>query len=264
MEAADPGLHFVLVHGIGGGAWCWYRIRTLLERCGHKVSCVDLKSSGIDPSDPNTIVSFEDYNKPLIDLLHNCFSSQDHHQKVILVGHSAGGLSVTDATLKFGKKIRLAIYVAATMLRSGFRTPQDASDGVPDLSEFGDVYDLQFALGLDKNPTSSIIKGEFQRKILYQNSPLEDSMLASMLIKPGPLAAILSAQFEEIENIEQVPRVYIKTTNDRVIKPDQQDSMIKRWTPSDVFVLESDHSPYFSAHVELFDMLVKAVAHASL
>lgn len=48
--------------------------------------------------------------------------------QVILVGHSAGGLSVTDATRKFPNKIRLAVYVAATMLKGGFLTEQDIKD----------------------------------------------------------------------------------------------------------------------------------------
>lgn len=45
-----------------------------------------------------------------------------------MVGHSAGGMSVTYATQKLGKKIRLAIYVGATMLRSGLSTEQDVKD----------------------------------------------------------------------------------------------------------------------------------------
>jgi alpha-beta hydrolase superfamily lysophospholipase len=47
---------------------------------------------------------------------------------VILVGHSAGGLSVTQATHKFAKKIRLAVYLAATMLKLGFWTDEDIKD----------------------------------------------------------------------------------------------------------------------------------------
>ena len=45
--------------------------------------------------------------------------------------------------------------------------------GVPDLSEFGDVYELGFGLGQDKPPTSALVKKEFQRKIIYPLSPYE-------------------------------------------------------------------------------------------
>ncbi|KAL5720776.1 hypothetical protein ACHQM5_013413 [Ranunculus cassubicifolius] len=245
--------HYVLVHGVGNGGWCWYKIRSLLEASGYKVSCIDLKSGGIDPSDPNSLLVFEDYNKPLIDFL----STLPENQKIILVGHSAGGLSVTHALHTFGKKIYLAVYVAATMLRLGFTTQQDAIDGVPDLSMFGEAYDFEFGLGLDQPPTTAVVKKDLQRKILYNMSPIEDSTLASMLLKPGPVRALQGAQFKEEENVDQVRRVYIKAMHDRVLKPIQQDAMTKKWPPSHVFALESDHSPFFSAPFELFGLLVK-------
>jgi len=45
--------------------------------------------------------------------------------------------------------------------------------GVPDLSEYGDVYELGFGLGHDKPPTSALVKKEFQHKIIYPLSPHE-------------------------------------------------------------------------------------------
>lgn len=49
--------------------------------------------------------------------------------QVILVGHSAGGLSLTDALHKFGsKKIQLAIYVSANMLKYGINIDEDVTD----------------------------------------------------------------------------------------------------------------------------------------
>ncbi|KAI3911408.1 hypothetical protein MKW98_010295 [Papaver atlanticum] len=263
MTKMASTLHFVLVHGVGGGSWCWYKIRCLMENSGYKVSCIDLKSGGIDSSDPNKVLTFEDYNQPLIDFL---FTIPDH-DKIILVGHSAGGLSLTHAILKFGKKIHLAIFIAATMLRLGFWTEQDVKDGVPDLSEFGDVEDITFGNGPNEPPTSIVIKKEFQRKLAYHMSPLEDSTLASMLLKPGPIRALQGAQFKETghdNDIDKVTRVYIKTLNDRIVKPEQQDAMIKKWAPADAYVLESDHSPMFSTPFLLFGMLIKAVASTQI
>ena len=45
--------------------------------------------------------------------------------------------------------------------------------GVPDLSSFGDVYELGFGLGPNQPPTSAVLKKEFQRKISFQLSPQE-------------------------------------------------------------------------------------------
>lgn len=88
----------------------------------------------------------------------------------------------------------------------------------------------------------------------------QDSTLAAMLMRPGPIQALLSAKFmmEDENVIHKVPRIYVKTTDDRVIKLEQQDVMIKRWPPSEVYVLESDHSPFFSTPFLLFGLLVKA------
>ncbi|XP_058207412.1 methylesterase 17-like isoform X1 [Rhododendron vialii] len=161
--------HFVLVHGIGGGSWCWYKVRCQLENSGYKVSCIDLKGAGINQSDAKNIHTFDEYNKPLIDFM----SSLPDDEKVIVVGHSAGGLSLTDATHKFGKKISLAIYLGATMLKTGMCNEQDIKDGVPNLSEFGDAYDYGYGYGPDKPPTSALLKKEFHRDLIYQLSPPE-------------------------------------------------------------------------------------------
>ncbi|KAJ0007418.1 hypothetical protein Pint_30194 [Pistacia integerrima] len=255
-----PKFHFVLVHGSSHGGWCWFKIRCLMETSGYKVTCVDLKSAGIDPSDPNTLFTFAEYNKPLIEFLFNL----PEDEKVILVGHSAGGLSLTDALHKFGsKKIQMAIYVAANMLKYGFNTDEDVKEvsfiAVPDLSEFADVNEQTFGLGPDKPPTSMIVKKEFQRKILYNMSPMEDSTLASMLLKPAPAMALGDAKFEEQgSDADKVRRVYIKTSNDRVIKQEQQDAMIRSWLPSEIFDIESDHSPFFSAPFIVFGSIIKA------
>lgn len=54
--------------------------------------------------------------------------------------------------------------------------------GVPDLSEFGDVYELGFGLGANQPPTSGVVKKDFQRKIIYQMSPQEVSLVVSSSI----------------------------------------------------------------------------------
>lgn len=60
---------FVLVHGGGFGAWCWYKTIALLEECGYKVTAVDLTGSGIHSYDTNGITSLSQYVKPLTNFL---------------------------------------------------------------------------------------------------------------------------------------------------------------------------------------------------
>ncbi|KAF0916556.1 hypothetical protein E2562_007631, partial [Oryza meyeriana var. granulata] len=250
--------HFVLVHGAGHGAWCWFRLICLLQDSGHRVSAVDLAGAAGSLVDPNDVRSFDDYNAPLLNLM----AALPDGDKVILVGHSAGGLTVTHAMHLFGDRIKQAIFIAATMLPFGYQTEQDIKDGVPDLSEHGDVYDLTFGLGADHPPTSVALRKEFQRIILYQQSPEEDSALASILLRPWP-TALSMVRFGADEGVEsvihRVRRVYIKTANDRMVKPEQQEAMIRRWPPSEVMVMDTDHSPLFSATEHLFTLILKSL-----
>ncbi|URE23937.1 Esterase [Musa troglodytarum] len=101
----------ILVHGEGFGAWCWYKTLSLLEEVGLIPIALDLKGSGIDLTDPNSVTTLENYSKPLTDYLH----SLPDDEKVILVGHSFGGASVSYALECYPKKISKAVFLSATM-----------------------------------------------------------------------------------------------------------------------------------------------------
>ena len=60
---------FVLVHGEGFGAWCWYKSISLLEEAGLQAIALDLAGSGIDHTDPNGVSTMAEYAKPLLDYL---------------------------------------------------------------------------------------------------------------------------------------------------------------------------------------------------
>ncbi|CAN1731498.1 Putative methylesterase 12, chloroplastic [Linum perenne] len=112
---------FVLVHGEGFGAWCWYKTIAYLEEVGLVPVALDLTGSGIDTTDSNCIMTLADYSKPLISYLEQL----PDDEKVILVGHSTGGASVSYALELFPEKISKAIFVCATMVSDGQR-PFDA------------------------------------------------------------------------------------------------------------------------------------------
>ncbi|KAF9624932.1 hypothetical protein IFM89_015652 [Coptis chinensis] len=61
--------HFVLVHGGGFGAWCWYKTITHLEEGGFKVDAIDLTGLGVHSCDTNNITSLTEYVKPLTNFL---------------------------------------------------------------------------------------------------------------------------------------------------------------------------------------------------
>lgn len=254
MTKIPSAAHFVFVHGAFHGAWCWYKIRCLLESAGHKVTCIDLRSAGIDPTDANTIFNFGEFNKPLDDV----FSCLGEGEKVILVGHSIGGFNVTAALYKCPEKIQAAVYLVAAMVRNNSHDKVNHrmlwAPGYPNGDE---IYDYVYGEGPNQPPTSLMIKKQFQRQRFYSRSPLEDITLAGMLLKPAPFRAYKDAKVpNDGKEIDNVPRVFIKTLDDNTITEEAQDDMINQWPPSDVYSIESDHSAFFSAPFELFALLL--------
>ncbi|XP_024036179.1 methylesterase 10 [Citrus clementina] len=62
--------HFVLVHGACLGAWCWYKVVTLLKLAGHHVSAIDLGSSGVNSKRlDDEIASISDYLQSLMEFM---------------------------------------------------------------------------------------------------------------------------------------------------------------------------------------------------
>jgi len=62
------------------------------------------------------------------------------------------------------------------------------------------------------------------------------------------------------ERYYSVPRVYIRTSLDKAVKPHFQDRYIAANPPTEVLHLESDHSPFFSAPKELHQHLLSIAA----
>lgn len=107
----DNKKHFVLVHGICHGAWCWYKVVTLLRFSGHRVTALDLGACGVHPKQLKDIATAADYMRPLMEFLGRI----PNDEKVVLVGHSYGGLPISLAMESFPDKILVAVFLAAYM-----------------------------------------------------------------------------------------------------------------------------------------------------
>ncbi|KAL4383264.1 hypothetical protein GQ457_15G013780 [Hibiscus cannabinus] len=103
--SSEGAKQFVLVHGSCHGAW------SLLKSYGHNVTAIDLARSGVDPQQLNTLRSISDYIEPLRQFM----ALLPHKQKVVLVGHSLGGLAISQAMEMFPEKISVAVFVTASM-----------------------------------------------------------------------------------------------------------------------------------------------------
>ncbi|CAM0910737.1 unnamed protein product [Alopecurus aequalis] len=154
----------VLVHGEGFGAWCWYKTISLLEEAGLDPVALDLAGSGIDHTDANGIATLEEYSKPLIDYL----SKLPENEKVVLVGHSCGGASVSYALEQCPEKISKAVFLTATMVKDSQR-PFDVFSEEMFSCKNHSSYFMEMertSLPLGSGSTNSRSKGYISTKVL--------------------------------------------------------------------------------------------------
>ncbi|PON79700.1 Methyl esterase [Parasponia andersonii] len=249
--------HFVLVHGGGFGAWCWYKTMTLLEEGGFKVDAVDLTGSGVHSSDTNSITSLAQYVKPLTDILEKLKDGK----KVILVGHDFGGVCISYVMELFPSKIAKAIFIAATMLASGQSTLDLFSRqiGPNDLMQQAQIF--LYANGKDQPPTAIDHNKELVKDLFFNQSPSKDVALASVSMRPVPFAPVMEKLSLSEANYGSIRRFYVVTPEDQAITAAVQEIMINLHLPEQVFrVKGSDHSPFFSRPQSLHKILVE-IAH---
>lgn len=256
-EERPRGHRFVLVHGVCHGAWSWYRVATALRSAGHRVDTLDMAACGARPGRAEEVGSFEEYSRPLLDLL----AALPPGEKAVLVGHSYGGQSLALAMQAHPDRVAVAIFASAAMPAAGkplnFVSEQFAQERGP-----GFFMDCVIETAGDDPPCKTFLLGpEYMAQRLYQLSPPEDLTLATMLVRPSRQFVDDAAMTEEVLTAERygaVSRVYIVAEEDASWSPEFQRWMAS-WNPgTEVRGLEgADHMPMFCKPRELSDLLVE-------
>src|SRR6185295_8426805 len=103
---------YVLVHGSFHGAWCWQPVVAALEARGARVIAPDLPGHGDDrtPVAQCTLQAYVDRVTAVLDA---------QEQNVVLVGHSMGGVVITQAAEARAEKIARLVYVCAFVPQNG-------------------------------------------------------------------------------------------------------------------------------------------------
>ncbi|KAK1286996.1 hypothetical protein QJS10_CPB19g00195 [Acorus calamus] len=246
---------FVLVHGEGFGAWCWYKSISLLEEAGLQPITLDLTGSGIDNRDPNNISTLAEYSKPLIDYL----QSLPEDEKVILVCHSCGGASISYALELYPQKISKAVFISATMVLNGQRPFDVFSEELASAEVFlQESQLLTYGNGKDKSPTSLTFDKQQIKGLYFNQTPAKDIALAAVSMRPIPLGPIMERLSLTPENYGSVRRYYIQTLDDHMLSPDVQEKLVRENPPDNVYKIKgSDHCPFFSKPQSLHKILLE-------
>ncbi|XP_074295411.1 salicylic acid-binding protein 2-like [Silene latifolia] len=262
MSGGMSEKHFVLVHGACHGAWCWYKLKPLLQNAGHRVTALDMAACGINPTRIEEVQTLRDYSEPLIEFL----AAQPEDQKVILVGHSLGGLSLSIAMEMFPEKIEIAVFLAAFM-PDDQHTPFFIFDKFAEVNSEGDFWlDTEFENSGDprETRTTMLFGSKFLSK-MYHLSPREDLELIMMLKRPSSMFShdLWKPETKLSEDkYGSVKRVYVVCTEDQAII-----QVYQRWLANNSGVMEveelegADHMPMFCMPQELCDCLIKIASN---
>ena len=277
---------FVLVHGGWHNQSAWDKVRPILEGQGHPVLTLDLPGAGANTiaprsfgarpfdlaafaAEPSSIaaVSQAERTQAVVTLVKKAASLSDG--KVILVGHSAGGMTISAVAEHVPELLGAVVFLAGFMLPSGMSLlamlPHEAMSSALSPGLFvGDPIVIG-ATRINPGPADdayrSLLKASF-----YADVPDADfAWAASQLHCDEPNGGALAPSQITPGGFGTVPRHYIRTTQDRAVPLAGQDHMIAAVDgtiggTTITHTLESSHSPFLSQPAALSKILLDLAA----
>ena len=233
---------YVLVHGAWQAPYVWDAVAAGLTAKDNKVITVELPGHGTD-STPTHTLSLDVYSDKVIDAISTTTD------KVILVGHSMGGMVITSVAEKAPSKIKKLVYIGAFLPATG-QALTDLAFSDPD-SQLGPLLiESPDHLTLDVKQDSLTYLFINDGSEAAKQSVL-DNYHAEPAIPFGNKDMLTN------ENFGSVEKVYIKTLQDIVISPGLQDRMIAAAGIAKVYEVNTSHSPFLSQPQAVSDILLK-------
>ncbi len=235
---------YVLIHGAWFGGWCWDETKVLLEQSGHTVIAPDLPGHGDDQT-PVPDITLD----TLVDRVGQILNTQS--EPVILVGHSMGGIVLSQTAEQYPDKIERLIYVAAYLLQNGESLFQVSTADTD--SQIGSY------LLPDPEHGQISIRLEALKDIFLHDCSEAVIAEAEARLRPDLIAPQTTLMRLTEENFGRVPRTYITTKLDRVVSPNLQRQMFTALPCDRILEIETGHSPFAAAPDKLVALLLELV-----
>jgi pimeloyl-ACP methyl ester carboxylesterase len=239
---------YILVHGAGHGAWCWKKVIPLLETYGYRVAALDLPSCGNDKRVLERITLGDDVQK-----VTDAASAQSG--KVILVGHSSGGVVISQAAEILGsEKVDKLVYLDAFLPQHGESVFSLAGKikannaTASSLETEISAAPLLFSVGekiASWNP-------EIVEQYFYHDCAPEDIAYAKTHLRSHAVAALSTPVNVTDPRYGRIPKYYILCT---AAKDLDKSSIVQNMPCQKVYELPSSHSPFFSMPEKLVIIL---------
>jgi pimeloyl-ACP methyl ester carboxylesterase len=242
----------VLVHGAFGGAWSWEPVIPGLEEAGHTVQAIDLPGSGEDQT-PVANVTLDAYAERVCEALAS-------GPPAVLVGHSMGGVVVTQAAARTPEQVETLVYVAAFAPADGqslldlTSLPEGAGDQV------------QANIVVDGDPPVATMPETAARVVIYGCSSDDAAAQAVARRRPQPVVPFtqpVQVPDDTRSEFERLPRAYVRCLQDLAIPPALQQRMSAAAGCDPVIELDTDHTPMLSRTKELVGILDRIASGAT-
>ena len=218
----------------------------------YKLRPLDPAAFGNEPS-PTAGVSQKERTQAVIEAIKSVNAATGG--KALVIGHSLGGLSVTNAAEKMSDKISGVVYISAFMFPEGVTAGEFVTHSSMHNSKIGNILladpAVVGALRIDpKSSNSNYINTA--RQVLAADASMNLFKVALKDFTPDEPAQVLGAPSTATRsNYGQIPRYFVKLTEDKIIPPVSQDIMISRMdramkNKTTVYTIKSSHSPHLS------------------
>ena len=242
VAAQDEASVFVLVHGAFQDETGWDQVVATLEDAGEVALTVQSPGRG-DDSTSAAEQSLMAYRDAVIEVI------TAQAEPVILVGHSFGGIVISEVAEAIPEQIETLVYVAAYLPQTG--------DSLLSLSEYehnsvlGDPGNL---LVSDDSTVASINPDVFASAFCPDCDETQAELIAASQVDEPliPLASPVSLTEDQFGTVE---KVYVLTAEDVVVSPQLQAFMLSRTPVDSVFALNTGHAPYITEPTGLADIL---------
>jgi pimeloyl-ACP methyl ester carboxylesterase len=231
----------VLVHGSWAGEFVWKDIVAGLQTKNFKVVTVELPAHGADNTSANGL-TLNSYRDKVVSVINA------QPSKVILVGHSMGGMVISAVAESIADKIAKMVYLSAYLPKDG----QALLDLANQDSESITGPNLEFSADF----STALIKSTVFVDAFCADCNATYKQLIGNNLKPEPLAPFQSKISLTSAKFGSIPKFYIETLQDKVIGNKLQKQMVKdNGTVSKVFSLDTSHSSYFTKQTDLINII---------
>ncbi|TNF04559.1 MAG: alpha/beta fold hydrolase [Sphingomonadales bacterium] len=237
---------FLLVHGGLHGGWCWEEVVPLLEAEGHSALAPDLPGMGSDPT-PLAEVDLKLCADKIASII------ADEAGPVLLVGHSMGGITISEVAERVPEGLLGLVYVSARLIPNG----QSMAD-----ARSSEIASRPGLIVSDDGLSTTYEPAE-AAAIFYNGTPPDKIARIMPRLTPQPILPTTERLRLTPERFGRVPRAYIECLRDNSNPLSHQRAM-QDALPCDLTItMDNDHSPFYSAPEALAANLMNIATHFS-